>query len=397
MISVHEAEVLILHHTIDLSTEVVPLPESLARVLCEPLIADRDFPPYDRVTMDGIAISYEAFKAGSRVFRVAGTVAAGMAAASLDDNSACLEIMTGAMLPEGCDTVVRYEDIELQDGVAHMRTDNIRQGQNVHRRGEDRTSGQVIVPAGQRITAAEIGIAAAVGKSELIVKAFPKIVAISTGDELVDIDTTPEPHQIRKSNVYQIAALLANHGVQSPMVHLSDNEKVIRQTLAEILTQHDAIVLSGGVSAGRFDFIPKVLVSLGVREVFHKVAQRPGKPFWFGISDQGKPVFALPGNPVSSFMCVVRYVIPWLYASMGIRTQPCFAMLEIDFVFTPPLTGFIPVSLSWSKEGTCFAKPVAGHGSGDLANLVDADAFVELPSGKDTYAKGESCRIWQFR
>lgn len=405
MISVTEATDLILQHHLELSSEHVPLPQCPGRVLREDLIADRDFPPFDRVTMDGIAISYESWERGSRSFKIQEVAAAGESQKNLKDPTHCIEIMTGAILPEGCDTVIRYEDLHIVDNEVEVNVKEIVQGQNVHQRGIDRKEGDVIVKQGIQLSAAEIGVAATIGKSSLQVNAVPKIAVISTGDELVDINEIPLPHQIRKSNVHQIAAVLQSHGITVKSYHIADDAKEVESTLKKILAEYDAVILSGGVSAGKFDYVPDALEKLGVKKLFHGVAQRPGKPFWCGISSSQQPtangqrliVFALPGNPISSFMCTIRYIVPWLEKTLGIPPRQQFAILAEDITFKPTLTYFLQVKLKYHRDGRLRAHPVPGHGSGDLANLVDADAFLELEEGQHIYHEGGSFRVWEWR
>lgn len=398
MITVDDATRILLEHTITIPDTIVPLEAALGRLLREDLIADRDFPPFDRVTMDGIAIRHDAFAAGRRNFLIETIGAAGAPQTKLNDPEGCIEIMTGAILPEGTDTVIRYEDVTIADGRATVNIDDIKPRQNVHRRGIDRLRGSVVVPAGRILSAPELGVAATVGKHQLRVAQFPPAIIISSGDELVDVQDTPLPHQIRKSNEQRLRATLQSWGIPADTAHLLDEPVSIRQRLGEYLERYDIIIMSGGVSEGKFDYMPQALDALGVRKVFHKIRQRPGKPFWFGVSPRGARVFALPGNPVSSFMCTLRYVRPWMEASLGLPPRPRpHAVLAADIHFTPDLTYFAQVRLEYTSDGRLLAHPVEGHGSGDLANLVDADAFIELPRGKDLYKAGEVFGVWGWR
>lgn len=378
--------------------ENISLHHAVNRVLAEDLVADRDFPPFDRVTMDGIGIAYEAFENGHRQFPVEGIAAAGAEEQKLKNPLHCLEVMTGAMCPEGCDTVIRYEDIEIKEGVAFFKIDTLDRGKNVHLQGEDRRRGSVIVSKGSKLSPAEIGVAATVGKSRLQVLANPRVLVISSGDELVPVEENPAPHQIRRSNAPTLRALLEDHGLQVEEHHLPDNEEVITSSLSTWIQNYDAIIMSGGVSMGKFDFIPNVLDKLGVQSRFYKVAQRPGKPFWFGIYKDQCKVFAFPGNPVSSFMCANRYFLPWWRKSLGLKPYPkVYASLTRDYYFKPDLTYFLQVKTSFSQSGQLTADPVTGHGSGDFANLTVVDGFLELPKGRNEFKKGESFPLYWFR
>ncbi len=398
MISVEAATQIVLEHAITLPTESVALEKALGRLLREDLVADRDFPPFDRVTMDGIAIDYKAFAAGTRQFPIAGVGAAGAPQARLADAQQCIEIMTGAMLPAGADTVIRYEDLKVENGTATVLTEELRQGQNVHRQGVDRSRGAVVVEAGAALSPAELGVAATVGKARLQVARPPRAIIISSGDELVEVATKPAPYQIRKSNVYRLLATLKGWGMEADTAHLFDDRDVIREKLAPILAAYQVVIMSGGVSKGKFDYFPEILAELGVEKLFHRVRQRPGKPFWFGKAPSGAVVFALPGNPVSSFMCTHRYFYPWLRACLGqSEAAPPHAILAEPVDFRPDLTYFVQVNLRHTVDGRTIAHPIQGHGSGDLANLARTDAFLELPRGRDRYPAGEAFRIIPFR
>ena len=398
MISVQQATQFILQNTTNFGEEVVPLAHATGRILRENLFADRDFPPFDRVTMDGIAVSFDSFQQGQRIFLIENQQAAGAPQLTLSAAAACLEVMTGAVLPKNTDAVVRYEDLEIIDKQATILIEAVHRGQNIHRQGADRRQGEIIVQAGGKISPAEIGVAATVGKSSLKVARLPKVAILSTGDELVDVEATPLPHQIRKSNAHALAAAVANWGIEAEMLHLADDPVEIETVLQECLQRCDALILSGGVSEGKFDFVPMALEKLSVKKLFHKVSQRPGKPFWFGRQENGAVVFAFPGNPVSTFMCLHRYFQPWLRASLGLPPfeERCAALSE-DFSFKPNLTYFLQVKISYGLDGMVWAKPVAGGGSGDLANLVEADAFLELPAERENFSRGEVFSMIFFR
>lgn len=397
--SVAEAEKIIARHARSWGTEQLPLLESRGCILREALYADRDFPPFDRVTMDGIAIRFERFAAGQRRFPVAGIQAAGAPPLRLTDPANCLEVMTGAMLPEGVDTVIRYEELRLENGQAELLTEDINFRQNLHFQGTDRRKGELLVPAGRQIAAPEIATAATVGQSSLLVARRPRVAIVSTGDELVGLTETPLPHQIRRSNAYALQAMLAEEfHIAGQLFHFADDKLQIAEGLREILACFDVVVLSGAVSAGKFDFVPEVLEELGVEKCFHQVAQRPGKPFWFGHFREQAVVFALPGNPVSTFLCAWRYLVPFLRQSLGQEEQaPLLAVLSQDVIFKPQLSYFLPVQVRSTAEGARLAVPVPGQGSGDLANLNDADAFLELPKGQDLYPAGTAFSLIPYR
>jgi len=397
MITVEEAQTIVMNTATDWGTEEIDLLQSLNRVLAENWYSDRPLPPYDRVTMDGIAIQYSAFEKGIKSFKIQGIAAAGDSQNELIDEASCLEVMTGSVLPKNSNVVIRYEDLDIENGFAQLKIDTVDVFQSIHRKGVDRSQGDVLAEAGIVISAAEIGVAASIGQVKVQVKKLPKIIIISTGDELVEIDQQPQSHQIRKSNVHRIKSTLHHLNIQADTAHLNDDKMEIKAKLSQCLSDYDAILISGGVSKGKFDFLPKVLHDLGVEKLFHRISQRPGKPFWFGQKGQCK-IFAFPGNPISSFLCTHKYFVPWLESSLGIiNRKKEYALLNSAVTFKPNLTYFLEVSLHSNEQGQLLAEPRKGNGSGDLANLVRADAFIELPKGQNIYESGIAYPVLRFR
>lgn len=397
MITVPEAEALILSNIASFGIEEIPFMSAQGRVLAQDICADRPIPPYDRVTMDGIAISFTSFQQGLRRFRVAATMAAGDDAVLLESGEDCVEIMTGCALPTGADTIVRYEDVTVSEGFATINLDQIKQGANVHRKASDKQAGEVVVPAGTIVDDAVVSMAASVGAAVLKVRKLPKVLVVSTGDELVDVNEEPAPFQIRRSNSYTISSVLKRYGIEADLKHVNDNESAIENLLDTALANYDVLIFSGGVSMGKYDHLPATLQRKGVTEVFHKVQQRPGKPFWFGTGRSGTTVFAFPGNPVSAFLCLHRYFVPWLQASVGVKPPTHAAVLEADVSFAPPLQYFLQVVVSQGGGGQLVAQPLPGNGSGDFSNLLQANAFMELPADRSEFSAGEMFRIWPFK
>ena len=398
MITVTQATQIILENASPSKAEKVDLMSSNGRILREDIVADRDFPPFDRVTMDGIAIDFTSFESGLRTFQIEGVQAAGVPALTLKNKTHCIEVMTGAVLPEGTDTVIRYEDLTIEDGIATIEIEYLGFRQNIHHKGIDHKENDVILWSGHKISPAEIGTLATVGKTELWVSALPKTAIVSTGDELVGVGEMPLSHQIRRSNVFSVAAILRGQcGIDADLFHLPDDEETIFEGLETILEDYELVILSGAVSEGKFDFVPKVLADLDVEKLFHKVAQRPGKPFWFGHRDD-VVIFALPGNPVSAFMCACRYVVPYVKQQLcdSLDLPENCAILTTDVIFKPDLTYFLPVKVSYT-EGYILATPVEGHGSGDLANLNDADGFLELPSDRAVFKEKGVFPLFLYR
>ncbi len=389
MISFENAYGSVLEHCRNFGTEKVPIKEAGGRVLAEAVYADRDFPPSDRATKDGIVINYNAIEKGRVAFEVDGVLPAGEPASILRRESLCLEIMTGAVIPYDADTVIMYEDLEITHGIAKINM-HPKKGQNIHRRGSDRRKGELVLKENIRLSPADIAILASVGHSEVRVRRMPAIAVISTGDELVDVDSIPLPHQVRTSNAYQLFTALREEGITPLLLHVSDDKDIIRQRLSYAVSEMDILLLSGGVSRGKFDYIPLVLEELGVEKIFHKVLQRPGKPFWFGkLRGSGALVFSFPGNPVSTYVCYYCYFRDWLHKSLGLPLSKIDVILEDTMVAMGELTWLIGVKTRW-EQGQLLAKEIKGNGSGDLTSLADSDGFVCLNPRETPYQRGNA-------
>jgi molybdopterin molybdotransferase len=400
MLTPAEAERLILEHMPPFLREDCPLSAATGRVLRAEVRADRDLPPFDRVTMDGYALRSAALAAGVRTFRIRGVQAAGMRPFKLDaGDDVCLEIMTGAVLPTGADCVVPLEDTR-RTGVTMTVTapERFAAGHALHGRGADRRAGEVVLRAGTRIGGREVAVAAAVGAGTLTVSASPRIAVVATGDELVEVEGLVAPHQIRRSNDHALRAVLLAAGYpRVERFHLRDVRHEIAERLREILAAFDVVIVTGGVSKGKFDFLPVELEAQGVARIFHGVAQRPGKPLWFGASARGVPVFALPGNPVSAFVCLHRYVLPALaHASGETATRGETAALAEAVELPGPLTCFLPVKRSNGPRAEALIAPVPTHTSGDFSSLVGTDGFVELPAGATAFPAGYVARYFSW-
>ena len=393
MLTPAEAEKLISENLAPFRREDCPLAGAHGRVLRTELRADRDLPPFDRVTMDGYALRCAALSLGEKRFRVEAVQAAGMRPFQLGAApDACIEIMTGAVLPEGADCVVPYEEaVREGTNITISGADSsLAPGNAIHRRGSDHRAGHVIVPAGTRLTGREIAVAAACGYATLAVSQTPTIAVIATGDELVEVEAAVAAHQVRRSNDYALRAALALAGwPPAERFHLRDVRHEIEHQLWHIVAEFDVVLITGGVSKGKFDFLPAELDRQGVKKIFHGVAQRPGKPFWFGVSGRGTPVFALPGNPVSSYTCLHRYVLPALTRASGAEPAgPRTVALAEAVNFKPKVAYFLPVKLSSGPHAELLATPDPSNTSGDFTGLVGTNGFVELPAEQTDFPAG---------
>ncbi len=361
--------------------EDVALADASGRILRQSINAERDQPPFDRVTMDGIAVDFAALSNGTRQFEINSTQAAGDPVQTLEDTSHCIEIMTGAVMPNDADCVIPVERVSVEDGIAKIEADySATRNQFIHFQGSDHAEGTEVLAAGTTITALEVAIIASCGLDKVSVSKQPAISVISTGNELVPPGRSIEDHQVRLSNGPALITMLQDQGFDRiEHEHLVDEPKILESSLAAHLNKSDVLVLSGGVSMGKADYVPQVLANLGVELVFHKISQRPGLPMWFGIGPEKQSVFALPGNPVSTLVCCRQYVLPALFLASGRppdRTES--ALLAEDVTFKPRLTCFLPVSLLAADDGRVLAQPVPTNTSGDFTSLSGTDGYVEL-------------------
>jgi molybdopterin molybdotransferase len=379
-------------------SESIPLNKAVGRVLQQTVIAERDQPPFDRVTMDGIAIAFADLENGTDRFSIQAMQAAGDPALTLESGN-CIEIMTGAALPDGADCIVPVERILVQDDSASLEANyNPEHRQFIHSRGSDHAKGAHLLTPGSRISPMDIAVIASCGLAEVEVGVAPVIRVISTGNELVPAGEAIEPQQIRMSNGPAMISLLQQHGFdQSEHDHIADDPATLKAIIGAHLDAANVLILSGGVSMGKADYVPDVLHELGVEKVFHKISQRPGKPMWFGIGKEGQAVFALPGNPVSALVCCRQYVIPALNSAAGLReVPPEFASLASEYVFKPQLTCFLPVKLVSAVGGQTLAMPVQTNTSGDFTALSGTAGYVELALESTTFPAGTGVQLHRW-
>ncbi len=393
-----EAGRLVLSRVTGLPAERVALRDAAGRVLRQDVQAERDNPPFDRVCMDGVAVASSAFDSGARTFRIQGTQAAGAVPLTLGAPDAAIEVMTGAVLPHGTDAVIPLEEYDLAQGQLTLRAEATAEPwRNVQRRGSDSQPGVPMLTAGMRLGAAELAVVASAGLAEVSVGRQPRITVVSTGDELVEPGLPIADHQVRRSNAYAVAAALRLKGfAEVGDEHLRDEEALMRQRLGALLESRDVLVLSGGVSKGKFDFVPAALKALGVEEVFYQVAQRPGRPMWFGVAPHGQLVFGLPGNPVSTLVCLHRYVLPALRVAMGAPPPAPERLALTEAVSGRKMAYFMPVALVAGAGGSTQGRPRQPQGSGDFLALAGTDGFVELPPQPEGYSAGFIADLYRW-
>ena len=377
--------------------ETVPLLESTGRVLAEPILADRDQPPFDRSTRDGFAVRADEWSSGKSL-RVIAQLRAGEAWEFGElPSGAAVEIMTGAPVPTGADAVAMVEHaVQRGDQVSAAEGRQLSPGENIVPRASEARAGDVVVPRATPITAAEIAEAATCGLYELRVHHRPKVAIIATGDELVGVNERPADHQIRNSNSYALAALVQAAGGSPGRLEIARDT---REDLHERILQGrmwDLLLLSGGVSAGKYDFVEEVLAGFGAEFLFTGVKMQPGKPVVFGriparqhdpigTSDPDCYFFGLPGNPVSTEVTFHCFVAPMIRAlSGGGVSAPRFVQATLVEEVAPKtgLTRVLPAHLTPDLHRPT-VRLVAWHGSGDLAANARANCYAVLPDGRD--------------
>ncbi|QNK01967.1 molybdopterin molybdotransferase MoeA [Dyella telluris] len=397
LISVSQAEALIAEHMPSFGSERVRLDDAAGRVLRQSVHAEHDHPPFDRVMMDGIATLWS--ETLPQRLHVAGAQMAGMRRQSLSGEGDCLEVTTGAMLPHGSDCVIPVEQVR-RDGDDYVLGDDCHPfaGQFIHRRGSDCVQGARLLSPGMRLGPAEMALLAANGVANVEVASVPSVAIVSTGDELVDVGAALGEGQIRRSNDTAVRTALRMDGFDRvAMEHIVDDEAATRERIAALLERHDVLLLSGGVSMGQRDYVPAALAAQGVRKVFHRIAQKPGKPMWFGIGPRGQAVFALPGNPVSALVCATRYARPALLAAQGMAA-PVRELVSLSEAVdaNPSLASFLPARVESDASGRLVAYPVPSRTSGDFSSLPRTQGFVQLPPGQGKAPAGTVAAFYRW-
>ncbi|HEX3374663.1 MAG TPA: gephyrin-like molybdotransferase Glp [Edaphobacter sp.] len=398
-----EALKVVLAHAAGLAipaTEQVPLLASEDRVLATGVSADRDQPPFDRSTRDGFAVRAADF--GDVPLKIAGQIRAGEQwQGEALEGGAAIGIMTGAPIPEGADAVVMVEHVERADGaIRRVGERTIRSGENIVRRGSEARLGQVVLPVGTRMKSAEIALAAACGSSVLTVFRRPQVAIVATGDELVEIDAVPEPQQIRNSNSYGLASLVARAGGDAVRLPIAPDRRAKLEETMRSARRCDLMLLSGGVSMGEYDLVEEVLERLGAEFFFTGVRMQPGKPVVFGHLRAAEGLaaqffFGLPGNPVSTQVTFHCFVEPLLRAMAGAVVEgPRFAQATLaeDAAPNPALMRVLPARLTADRVRP-EVRLVGWQGSGDLAANARANCYAVLPPEKERFAAGDVITI----
>lgn len=391
MLTIGEAQEKILQHIQSFGTTQVPLEEALHQVLAADVLSDRDYPPFHRSAMDGYAIrSADINEKKLRSLTLIGYVHAGQVAGSAPfDSGQCIKIMTGAPVPAGADAVVRIEDTVSEGSQIRFKVETVRPGQNIARQGEDARQGDLLLKAPRFIDPTVMGVLAVTGQTMVKVYRPPRVAIFSTGNEVFPVDSPLETHQIRDSNSHVLGSFFRRYPVRLSLhPPVADDKELLRQAIAPLL-DNNIIVLSGGVSMGDADYVPEVLQSLGVKELFHRVQIKPGNPLWLGISPSGGVVFGLPGNPVSVQVAFKVFIEPYLRSCWGLPLFPSFYFpFEGHRMRKTRFDEYFPCHLRHSDNRIPFIQAAVYHGSGDIAAVAQSDGLALHPSFQESIHSG---------
>ncbi len=390
MIRIEEAYRLVTGAVEPMGTETVGIMDSLHRVLAEDVVSDVDMPPFDKSAMDGYACRVADLGLPLNIIE---TIPAGKAPEKKISAGQCAEIMTGAPVPEGADCVVKVEDTRIDESDRVVFTGKAGNA-NIAYKAEDVAAGDILIPKGTFIEPRHMAILAATGYSKVLVGCRPVVAIISTGDEIVEPDEKPGISGIRNSNAYQLAGQVTASGATPAYQGIArDNEQATHEIISKALSLSDVVILSGGISMGKFDFIPRVFEKLGVEILFQTLAVQPGKPTLFGKTGR-KRIFGLPGNPVSAYNTFDLLVKPYLRMSMGAGSGWQIIRIPLGKSYSRKKSerdSFIPVSI---RDGRVY--PQEYHGSAHIQALVDADGFIRIPLGTTRLEEGEMVDVRQI-
>lgn len=397
MIDIDQAQRLVLAHVKPLPAVTLPISEALFSTLAETIYCDIDQPPFDRSVMDGYAVR-AADTAGAPVsVRIVGQIPAGSTAANSLKAGEAMQINTGAPVPAGADAVVPVEETERtgSDNEVLIRQ-SVSRGEYITPRATYTAAGAAVLHPGTLLTPVEIGVAATVGAARVRVHRRPSVASLATGDELVAIDQTPVGAQIRDSNQYALAAMIASAQAEPFDLGVAgDDRDALRVKIVEGL-RRDVLCITGGISMGTFDYVPEVLLSCGATFHIHKMATKPGRPTIFATMPDGTAIFALPGNPLSALVGFELLVRPALAAMQG-RSGETPPIVRATLCGSVPKTGsrraYHPARVRATDDGRLAVHPLSWHGSGDSIGVATANAFIMRPPGTEAASDGDGVLV----
>ncbi len=380
MISVKEAQGLILSFAKSFGVEGISIDNAFNRVLAEDVFADRDYPPFNRSAMDGYAVLSSDFNKQEPIqLNLIETIFAGQTSTHNVTSGNCIKIMTGAPVPEGADAVVRVEDTVETNGTIRFKIETVTPKQNIAQQAEDTIKDDLVISKNTLLDATAIAVLAVTGKAMMKVHQLPKVAIVSTGNEIVAVDRPILPYQIRDSNSYALKNFLKQYVIHDvTAIHVVDDKEILKQEIKKLLDK-DILILSGGVSKGEADYIPEVLQLLGIKEIFHRVKIKPGAPLWFGAMPSGGVVFGLPGNPVSVQVAFKVFIEPFIRKCFGLGAiQPLFLSLFNEKKKKTKLDEYFPCKFFVKNNYTGITSSKM-NGSGDIAATLGSDGIALHP------------------
>jgi molybdopterin molybdotransferase len=393
MFSFTEAQRAINEFAHSFGTEELELDKALGRVLAQEVYADRDYPPFNRSAMDGFAIRNEDISNGIKDFAIIDTIYAGKTTDKRIAAGQCFKIMTGASVPLSADAVIRVEDSVSNGNEVSFNIKEVRPFQNIARRGEDAKRDVLLAGKSLLISPSLTGLLATLGKQKILVERLPSVAIITTGDEVVTEGSAISNVEIRNSNLPVLKALFRKSKIEATYsTHVPDDKDKLLSAISRALS-YDVVVMSGGVSAGDADYVPGVLQQAGVTKLFHKVAIRPGKPFWCGRKNDSRLVFALPGNPFSCLVTFTLFIQPYLQSCFGLSYEQLYMPIRTERKQRVELDEFFPVKPVGNPSGL---EQLALNGSGDIRLAYEAQALGLHPSGKKYLQAGEVVQTFPF-
>ena len=408
MLSVDDALAEIVRETLSFPPESIALSDAYGLTLALPIVSDIDSPPFDKALMDGFAVRAEDVTDGKAELLVVEEIMAGQVPTQTVERGQAIQIMTGAPMPEGADAVVRVEDstYDPDTRIVQLATSTVQSGKNLITRATNMRAGDEIFQAGRLLRPQELACLAELGCAQVPVRRRPRVAVLATGDELVPVGETPAAGQIRNSNETMLLAQIRRAGGEPIPLGIARDDRDDLRAKIETGLEADVLLLSGGVSAGKLDLVPAVLEEAGVRQVFHKVRVKPGKPLWFGVrSESATPaangeisgcyVFGLPGNPVSSMVCCelfVRTALRRLMGSAPAEPRVIHARLIEEHQSQSDRPIYYPAKLE-TQSDSLTVRLVNWHGSSDLRATVEANGMAVIPAGEHVFEQGSTIEV----
>ncbi len=391
MVSVVEARKIIASNCVLQPMMKMSLDDAVGLILAENVYSSYDVPSFDNSAMDGFAVK---LSDSISSYKIVGSIQAGKSELQSLENGEAVHIYTGAPLPPGADAVIQSEISVVENGHLSFNSESIKPGTNIRRKGDQSRQGNLVACAGHKITPGMIGLFASVGINNILVYAPVSVGVITTGNELQDVGKPLEDYRIYNSNAPAVKAYLKSLGVNNAeFINAGDDLTVIKEKISYCLGKYDMLILTGGISVGDYDFVKEALFSNGVKELFYKIKQKPGKPLFAGRKDN-KIIFALPGNPAAVISCFNQYVKPCIKSIMG-------------FADTWKPNAILPLKESYTKKSglTHFLKArrendhvilLRGQESFNLLAFSEADCIVEIPEEKEIVNTGEKVRVYEW-